>query len=83
MNSLDLKNTTEALLDTFVEAGKVARKISLQGVKITIKADHSPVTDGDVAVDKLLKNKITELTPKIPIISVSYTHLTLPTNREV
>ena len=49
MNSLDLKNTTEALLDTFVEAGKVARKISLQGVKITIKADHSPVTDGDVA----------------------------------
>ena len=69
MNSLNPKNVTEALLDTFIEAGKIARKISLQGVKITIKADHSPVTDGDVAVDKLLKNKITELTPKIPIIS--------------
>ena len=69
MNSLNLKDTTEALLDTFIEAGKVARKISLQGAKITIKADHSPVTDGDLAVDKLLKSKITELTPKIPIIS--------------
>ncbi len=69
MNSSNLKNITEALLDTFIEAGKLAKKISLQGVKITIKADHSPVTDGDVAVDKLLKNKITELTPKIPIIS--------------
>jgi len=69
MDSLNFKITTEALLDTFVEAGKLAKKISLQGVKITIKADLSPVTDGDIAVDKLLKNKIKELTPKIPIIS--------------
>ena len=69
MNSLNLKDTTEALLDTFIEAGKLARKISLQGAKITIKADLSPVTDGDLAVDKLLTSKITELTPKIPIIS--------------
>ena len=69
MDSLNFKITTEALLDTFVEAGNLAKKISLQGVKITIKADRSPVTDGDIAVDKLLKNKITELTPKIPIIS--------------
>ena len=50
MDSLNFKITTEALLDTFVEAGKLAKKISLQGVKITIKADQSPVTDGDIAV---------------------------------
>ena len=51
------------------KSGKLAKKISLQGVKITIKAELSPVTDGDIAGDKLLKNKIKELTPKIPIIS--------------
>ena len=69
MNSLNLKNITEELLDTFLEAGKIAKEISHRGVKITIKADKSPVTDGDLAVDQLLRNKIVKLTPDIPIIS--------------
>ena len=69
MNNLNLKNIAEELLSTFKEAGKMAREISQRGVKITIKADNSPVTDGDLAVDRLLRNKITILTSKIPIIS--------------
>ena len=69
MNNLDLKNIVEELLDTFLEAGKIAKEISRRGVKITIKADKSPVTDGDLAVDQLLRDKIANLTPDIPIIS--------------
>ena len=69
MNNLNLKNIAENLLDTFLEAGNIAKKISSRGVKITIKADKSPVTDGDLAVDKVLRNKISNLTPDIPIIS--------------
>ena len=69
MNNLDLKNTTENLLDTFLKAGKLAKEISHRGVKITIKPDKSPVTDGDLVVDALLKKKIKGLTPNIPIIS--------------
>ena len=69
MNNLDLKNIVESLLDTFLKAGKIAKEISHRGVKITIKTDKSPVTDGDLAVDQLLRNKITNLTPNIPIIS--------------
>ena len=69
MTKLKLKNITEKLLDTFLNAGEVAKKISQRGVKITIKADKSPVTDGDLAVDALLRAKITSLTPDIPIIS--------------
>jgi len=69
MNNLNLKNITENLLDTFLEAGKIAKEISEKGVEITIKPDKSPVTNGDLAVDKLLKNKIKYLTPDIPIIS--------------
>ena len=34
-----------------------------------IKADKTPVTDGDLAVDKLLRTKIKNLTPNIPLIS--------------
>ena len=66
---MNLKNIVENLLDTFLRAGKMAKEISLRGVKITIKADKTPVTDADLAIDQLLKNKITNLTPDIPIIS--------------
>ena len=69
MNNLNLKNIAENLLDTFIEAGSVAKKISKEGVKITIKDDNSPVTNGDIAVDKMLRGKISTLTKDIPIIS--------------
>ena len=69
MNKLNLKNIAENFLDTFLNAGNVAKKISQKGVKIKIKDDKSPVTDGDLAVDKILKAKIEILTPNIPIIS--------------
>ena len=64
-----MKNITEDLIDTFLKAGKIAKEISQRGVKVTIKSDKSPVTDGDLAVDKILTVKIKKLTPGIPIIS--------------
>ena len=69
MNSLDLKKTAEDLIDTFLEAGKIAKEISHKGVEILIKPDNSPVTNGDLAVDKLLQTKIKSFNPNIPIIS--------------
>ena len=69
MTNLDLKKIAEDLIDTFYEAGQVAKTISKRGVKVTIKADNSPVTDGDIEVDKILRNKLNNLTPNIPIIS--------------
>ena len=69
MNSLNLKNTVDQLTNTFFEAGKIAKEINLRGAKVTIKSDKSPVTDADLAIDKILRNKITNLTPDIPVIS--------------
>ncbi len=69
MNKLNLKNITENLLDTFLRAGDDVKKISEKGAKITIKADKSPVTDADLMVDEMLRSKIADLTPSIPIIS--------------
>ena len=69
MNNLNLKNTTENFIGVFLKAGKIAKEICQRGAKVTIKADKSPVTDGDLAVDKLLKDKIKSLTPHIPVIS--------------
>jgi len=69
LNKLNFKKITEELIDTFLEAGNIAKEISKRGVKISIKADKSPVTDGDIAVDKILRNKIKSLTKNIPIVS--------------
>ena len=69
LNNLDLKHISEELVSTFIEAGQIAKEISQRGVKITIKADNTPVTDGDLEVDRILRHKIKNLTPNIPIIS--------------
>jgi|TARA_B110000438_G_scaffold184209_1_gene175943 3'(2'), 5'-bisphosphate nucleotidase len=69
LNNLELKQLTEELIDTFLIAGKVSKDFSAKGLKITIKPDKSPVTDGDLEVDKILREKILNLTPNIPIIS--------------
>ena len=69
LNNLNFKNITEDLLEIFLKAGEIAKEISKRGVKITIKADNTPVTDGDIAIDKLLKEKIKTITSNIPIIS--------------
>ena len=57
MNKDNLQNIAETLLDTFFKAGDVAKEIAHKGVKISIKADNSPVTNGDLAVDKILREK--------------------------
>ncbi len=80
MNNLNLKNTTENFIEVFLKAGKIAKEISQRGVKVTIKADKSPVTDGDLAVDELLRNKIKSLTPYIPIISEETVDLNVRNN---
>ena len=82
LNKLNLKDITEMLLETFMNAGKVAQDISRQGVKITIKPDKSPVTDGDLAVDKILRDKISYLTPDIPIISEETVDLNVKNKNE-
>ncbi len=69
MNNLELKKLAEELIDTFLIAGKVSKDFCAKGLKITIKQDKSPVTDGDLEVDKILRNKILSITPNIPIIS--------------
>ena len=40
-----------------------------KGLETTLKSDNSPVTNGDLVVDKLLKERIIQITPNIPLIS--------------
>ena len=65
----ELKTICENLIDTFNVAGKESIELYAKGLKIKIKDDKSPVSNGDLKVDELITNKIKELTPNIQIIS--------------
>ena len=69
MNKLELKSIAENLIETFNFAGKESMDLYEKGLKIQIKDDKSPVSNGDIKVNELISNKISQLTPKIPIIS--------------
>jgi len=69
MNNNDLKIIAEGLIQTFKIAGRESIDIEKQGVKIKTKKDGSPVTNGDLKVDKIITDKIIQLTPGIPVIS--------------
>jgi len=69
LNINELKNLTEGLLETFLDAGQKALELRNKGLKTTFKFDNSPVTNGDLEVDKLLREKIIQITPNIPLIS--------------
>ena len=69
MNRSELKIITEGLIETFNIAGQESMDLYSKGLKIEIKQDNSPVSNGDLRVNDLITKKILELTPNIPIIS--------------
>tara|TARA_E500000178_G_scaffold98712_1_gene98016 strand:- start:3109 stop:3888 length:780 start_codon:yes stop_codon:yes gene_type:complete len=69
MKTSELKSISENLIDTFVNAGLQSIDLFEKGLKIKIKEDKSPVSNGDLKVNELITNKIKELTPNIPIVS--------------
>ena len=69
MNKNELRKIAEELIETTDIAGKTSIALYERGLKKIIKPDNSPVTNGDLEVNKLLTDKIKILTPNIPIIS--------------
>ena len=69
MNKAELKKIAERLIDTFIKAGDDTIRLYNEGLKIEIKEDGSPVSNGDLKADDLISKKISSLTPNIPIIS--------------
>ena len=69
MNIEEAKKITLSLLDTFNKASQVAIHLRNLGLKKEIKSDNTPVTNGDIEVNKILTKKISEITPNITIIS--------------
>ena len=69
MNKSELKIIAESLIGTFEFAGKESIRLHNEGLKIEIKEDNSPVSNGDLKVNEIITEKISILTPNIPIVS--------------
>ena len=69
MTKVNLKEIVESLIDTFLSAGELALDLRKKGLTKTIKSDNTPVSNGDLEVNKIITNKIRELTPDISIVS--------------
>ena len=83
MNSNELKNIAESLIETFNKAGLESIKLFKEGLKIETKEDKSPVSNGDLKVNELITNRISELTPNIPIVSEETVNLNIKNTSKV
>ncbi len=66
---INIKDIVENLIETFLSAGEISLELRRKGLIKKIKIDNTPVSNGDIEVNKIITNKIKELTPNIPIIS--------------
>jgi len=69
MTKINIKNIVNSLIDTFIEAGKISINLRNIGLTKEIKPDNTPVSNGDLEVNKIITSKLKELTPEILIVS--------------
>jgi 3'(2'), 5'-bisphosphate nucleotidase len=73
MTKINIKEIVENLIDTFINAGKISIKLRNDGLTKEIKSDNTPVSNGDLEVNKIITKKLKELTSEILVISEEVT----------
>ena len=74
MDESKIRSVVEDLIDTFLMAGELSIKLRDKGLNKEIKSDNTPVSNGDLEVNKIITKKLIELTPDIPIVSEETSH---------
>ena len=65
----DYKSIVQKLIPIFFKAGKKSIQLSGKQLRIQIKEDGTPVSNGDLEVDNILQEAIQKITPGIEIVS--------------
>lgn len=65
----------EPLTDIVVEAGAAILAVSRATMQVEGKSDGSPVTEADLAADRIVADGLKKLAPHIPALSEERTHL--------
>ena len=58
---VDLKEIVESLIEYFLEAGDLSIQLREKGLVKKIKSDNTPVSNGDLEVNKFISKKISGL----------------------
>tara|TARA_B100001057_G_scaffold338788_1_gene339521 strand:- start:2800 stop:3573 length:774 start_codon:yes stop_codon:yes gene_type:complete len=69
MAEINIEALVKNLINTFLNAGEISINLRRNGLTKKIKSDNTPVSNGDLEVNKIISQKLKELTPSIPIIS--------------
>ena len=69
MTEVNIKEVVKELIDTFLSAGETSINLRKNGLIKNIKSDNTPVSNGDLEVNKIIIKKLQALTPSIPIVS--------------
>lgn len=65
----------EPLTDLVAQAGAAILSVDRSGMRVAGKTDGSPVTEADMAADRIIAAGLTALAPHIPTLSEERTHL--------
>ena len=74
MDDIKIREIIERLINTFTEAGKVSLDLRKKGLNKEVKSDDTPVSNGDLEVNRIVTQKLLKLTPDIPIVSEETSH---------
>ena len=58
MTEINIQKIVENLIDTFLHAGKVSLELRNRGLTKEIKSDNTPVSNGDIEVNKIITKKL-------------------------
>lgn len=79
--NLHMKNMIINLSEISREAGKAIMKARSSGFKISCKKDNSPVTEADLASNKVIMTALSKLYPEIPVLSEEGTDIPFSTRQ--
>ncbi len=64
MDESKIRNVVEDLIDIFLMAGELSIKLREKGLNKEIKSDNTPVSNGDLEVNKIITKKIVRVDTK-------------------
>jgi len=56
-------------LEIAIEAGRAIQEIYEGGFQVEQKEDHTPLTEADLAADRIIAHGLRELTPQLPVLT--------------
>lgn len=69
MENHDLKELLDPVIQIAYQAGKVIMEVYDAGFEVEEKLDNTPVTEADMAANKVIESQLKELTPHLPILT--------------